>query len=388
MRVGVVHSFYQSGTPSGENVAVAQHVAALERAGIEVVLFARRTDEMQTSPFYGVTAAARVATGIDVRAPNDAIRVAELDVLHIHNLFPNFGTHWLAKIDTPIVSTVHNFRSVCANGLLLRDGRVCTDCLTKGSHSAVIHSCYRESRLASLPLAVATRGGAARNPLFRHSRQVILQSERALRTLEQAGLPPGKASLLPGFVERVHEHATGVPPAPRYAFVGRFSPEKGLGRLLASWPSSAPLDVIGSGDPTLVRSFSSDGRFTFLGEMEPARVRALLPQYTGLVFPGLCPEGAYPLVVREALEAGVPVAALEGSSAADLVSETSAGAVFGSDFAASLAAALERLEQGGEGLRIAARTVFEKSLTEEVWTSRLLTIYRDAINGRASRSRR
>ena len=54
--------------------------------------------------------------------PTEELRWFRPDVVHVHNLFPNFSTGWLARCPTPVVATLHNFRSVRANGLLFRSG--------------------------------------------------------------------------------------------------------------------------------------------------------------------------------------------------------------------------------------------------------------------------
>ena len=47
MKISVVHSYYSSATPSGENFMVDSQVAALTEAGHDVQLIALRTDDLQ-----------------------------------------------------------------------------------------------------------------------------------------------------------------------------------------------------------------------------------------------------------------------------------------------------------------------------------------------------
>ena len=69
MRIAVVHSYYSSREPSGENVVVDLQVEALRRAGHDVTLVARRTDDLRTSKAWYVTSAARVADPNPVVTP-------------------------------------------------------------------------------------------------------------------------------------------------------------------------------------------------------------------------------------------------------------------------------------------------------------------------------
>ncbi len=83
----MVHSFYSSAQPSGENTVVLNEVEALRRAGHEVALFAAHTDELEGEVFYKLRSGMRVATGYG-RNPLKAINEFSPDVVHVHNLFP------------------------------------------------------------------------------------------------------------------------------------------------------------------------------------------------------------------------------------------------------------------------------------------------------------
>lgn len=90
IRIAMVHSFYSSRQPSGENAVVRAEVNALRRAGYEVELFAAHTDELEGDLLYPVKAAWRVATGRG-RNPLKAIKDFSPDVVHVHNLLSNVG---------------------------------------------------------------------------------------------------------------------------------------------------------------------------------------------------------------------------------------------------------------------------------------------------------
>src|SRR6266702_8426604 len=93
-----------------------------------------------------------VATGFGADPTEDLRRFAP-DVVHVHNLLPNFGTRWLDRWPGPVVATLHNFRSMCPAGTLYRSGHVCTACPDGNPGAALRHACYRGSTLATLPLA-------------------------------------------------------------------------------------------------------------------------------------------------------------------------------------------------------------------------------------------
>jgi hypothetical protein len=62
--------------------------------------------------------------------------------------------HSAAKTTTATVMTLHNYRTVCAAAIPMRDGKPCTECLDRQSvNPALSYGCYRGSHLATLPLA-------------------------------------------------------------------------------------------------------------------------------------------------------------------------------------------------------------------------------------------
>ena len=79
-------------------------------------------------------------------------------MVHVHNTFPLFSPSVLRaayRLDLPVVATLHNFRLLCANAVLQRDGGPCESCIGKVPLAAVKHSCYRDSRVQTLPLATS-----------------------------------------------------------------------------------------------------------------------------------------------------------------------------------------------------------------------------------------
>src|SRR6185312_8246687 len=69
-------------------------------------------------------------------------------VSHVHNPVPLMSPsiYWEAsRHRIPVVQTLHNFRLLCAQGMLLRDGKVCEDCLGTLPWRGVLHRCYRQS---------------------------------------------------------------------------------------------------------------------------------------------------------------------------------------------------------------------------------------------------
>lgn len=387
LHVAIVHSFYGSESPSGENQAVLDQAQALRAAGHQVSMVAARTDDLRTSPLYTWRAGLTVTTG---RGRSPLVPLARLrpDIVHVHNLFPNFGRSWVEKWPGPIVSTLHNYRPLCAVGTLHRDGALCTRCPDGDRWSGVRLGCYRGSRVATLPVSWANRRGVAADPLLRRADRLVALCERSRDLYVRFGLPEQRIALVPNFAgfrdpRRPVEPAADEPDGTRshWLYVGRLSEEKGILQLLRSWPAGEALDVIGSGPlESAVRAFASD-TVRLIGGLPHGRLLERLPRYTGLVFPSVWPESAMPLVCQEALAAGVPVLALAGSAAGDSVRRDGTGAVFDAfdDMPRALALARDRFT----ALREHCRQVHAARYTARAWMTAVEVVYQEAIRSAA-----
>ncbi|GAA1106445.1 glycosyltransferase family 4 protein [Kitasatospora arboriphila] len=379
-RVALVHSFYGSAVPSGENRAVLDQARALERAGCEIFVVAARTDDLSRTPLYPLRAAATVATGSS-RSPLSELRRLAPDVVHVHNLFPNFGRSWLRQWPGPLVATLHNYRPLCAAATLYRDGTDCTRCPDGDRWAGLRHRCYRGSRTATLPLAWAGRRGPAADALLTRADRAVVLSPTALRTYAGAGVPAQRMELVPNFVAAGPRTGPGPGTARGpWGFAGRIGAEKGLLELIHRWPAHEPLEVVGDGPLRSACEAAAPVSVRFLGTLDHSALRQRMAGWCGLVFPGRCREGAAPLVCLEALAAGVPVLARAGTSAAAQTEADGTGAVFGDrdPLPAVLASAAERFPS----LRPHCRRVFTEQYSEQSWTERMLRVYRTAQEAR------
>lgn len=377
MRVAVVHSFYRSDAPSGENVVVIRQAKAFRDAGHEVLLVARHTDEEQKSHLYGLRSAVRVATGVGPD-PTSELRAFNPDVVHVHNLFPNFGERWLDSWEGPLVATLHNFRPICANALLYRDGRVCTLCPDGDRWASLRYGCYRDSRVATLPLAIHNAGGIGRNPLLRRADRIIALSERSHTAYVDAGGPAitAKMLIIPNGIE--DRSVSGRVTPRHWTFVGRLSAEKGIKEVIQSWPGSELLRVVGGGPLEAELRAMNKAGVTFEGRLRPDQVDEVLRSSWGLVFPSRWKEG-FPTVVAEASMHGIPVLARAGNSGADFVERSGSGLVYQSE--SDLPAMLDAVRDQYDDMCGASRQAYLTDLSLVAWLRRLEQMYKSIVTG-------
>ncbi len=373
VKVALIHNFHDGAVPSGEDATVSAEAAALERAGFEVRVIGCRNDDLASGPLSQVRAASTVITGIGV-SPQAELDSWRPDVIHVHNLFPFLGRRWLRHAGAPIVTTAHSFRAMCVNGYLFRDGKVCTRCMDGRVWSGVRFGCYRDSRAASIPSAIAARKGASADPLLSAASRVIVLSDRAQQVFLAAGVPEWKLRLDHHFIPDTLDPGPAVQPGDYWLFAGRLTPEKGIDQLMAEWPEGEPLRIIGDGPlrPSLEQAGAGKD-VRFLGHRSREEVMAEVRGAFGLVFPSRWYE-TFGLTYIEALAAGVPTLAFAPNVVADAVLRHGTGSVasWGS-LEAGLAAARGSFDQ----LRERCRQHFEDRYTEVAFLERRTALYEE-----------
>src|SRR4051794_15577628 len=158
MRVLVAHNRYRASSPSGENQLVAAEIDLLRAGGVDVVPLLTDSDDL-TGPLGALRGApGPIYSPSGVRGFKRLLAQTRPDVVHLHNVYPLISPYVVrvaARAGVPVVQTVHNYRHGCVNGLHLRDGHPCTDCLgTRLGLPAVRHGCYRDSRLQTVPMTI------------------------------------------------------------------------------------------------------------------------------------------------------------------------------------------------------------------------------------------
>ena len=385
MRVLSIHNHYrQSG---GEDAVFDDEARLLEDHGHRVIRFTAHNDDLDgVGP---VTLARRsVWNGRTHQLLRDVIIREQPDIVHVHNTLPIISPSCFSAahdLGVPVVHTLHNYRLLCPGVLLLRNGRVCNDCLGRRvPWPSIRHRCYRHSRAASATVASVVSVHRAVGPWTDRIDRYIAPTSFARRKFVEGGLPEGLISVKPHFVRG--ECSPGRGEAGAAVFVGRLSEEKGIRTLLSAWeqqPHQAELRIVGDGPlAPLVRSAA--GRHPgvrWLGARSRTDIGRLVGSASFLVFPSESYE-TFGRVIVEAFSVGTPVLSSDLGAGRELVDDGRTGRLFRAGDPVDLARLISWFLECPERvrpMRDSARAEFDAKYTAERNYELLTSIYRATI---------
>jgi glycosyltransferase involved in cell wall biosynthesis len=383
VRILQVHNKYRQ--RGGEDGVVASEAELLRRHGHQVL-------EHFTSNPNGMSAAASLAFApwnpASARLMRAAVHESAPDVAHVHNtwftLSPSvFGALHRSKI--PVVMTLHNYRLVCANALVFRDGKPCQDCVGHSPMPGVRHRCYRNSAVQSAAAAATISFNRARGTWV-NAVDLFIAPSRILRdTLVAGGLPAERFVVRPHAVSDAGQRTCAPSSSPTVLYVGRVSEEKGIDVLLEAWARAKPRDlellVVGDGPQREELERRSVEGVRFTDWLSKDEVRSLMLGARAFVFPSVSFE-SFGLTIVEAMSAGLPVIASAHGSPGEIVGEIGAEWLAAPGRADEWAERVANLDDAA-ALDVAgkrAREIYESQYDQERGIGSLLDAYQTAID--------
>jgi glycosyltransferase involved in cell wall biosynthesis len=267
------------------------------------------------------------------------------ELAHFHNTFPLLSPSVYSaarKAGVPVVQTLQNYRLACPVATLLRDGKVCEDCVGKAvAWPGVVHGCYRDSRAGTAVIAGMLAVHRAAGTWARKVDAYIALTEFGRGVLARGGLPAERVHVKPNCLSA--DPGEGVHRGGYALFVGRLHASKGIGTLLDAWRllgPGVPLKVVGTGPMDDAMRGAPPG-VEWLGFRDRETILGMMREASLLVVPSVWYEG-FPLTMAEAFATGLPVIASGIGAMADIVDDGRNGLLFEPGSAAALAGAVRR----------------------------------------------
>ena len=328
MRILACHNYYQQ--PGGEDQSFAGEAELLADHGHDVTRFTEHNDDIAAMGRWTVAKKTLWNRSVYERL-RETIRVARPDVMHCTNTFPLISpaAYYAAQREgVAVVQSLRNYRLLCPNSLFVRKGRVCQKCVGRSfAWPGVWHACYRDSYAASAVVSAMLGLHRLRGTWTRAVDRYFALTQFSRQQFIDAGFPADRVAVKPNFIDPDPGIGTG---GGRYAvFVGRLSPEKGIGTLLAAWremQETIELRIVGDGPLAAdVRAAAEqDPRIKWWGHVAAERVLEVVGEATALIVPSICFEG-FPRTIVEAFAKATPVIASRIGSMIELIDDGDTG---------------------------------------------------------------
>jgi glycosyltransferase involved in cell wall biosynthesis len=312
----------------------------------------------------------------------EAILARDFDVIHFHNisLVGGPGVLSLGRARTKLYS-LHEHWLLCPTHIFWKNRERACDRPT----------CFSCCLRSGIPPQVWRLGSLIARAL-EHVDLLLAPSEFTARKHRDAGISR-PIEILPLF-SRIDGGRANAPmrsARPRFLFVGRVTPPKGIRPLVEAFVQlpEYDLDVAGDGELRLPleHEFESARNICFLGCVTAAELPALYAAARATIVPSLAPE-TFGLVAVESFACSTPVLALEAGGCGEVVRASNAGVVC--EDMGTLVAAIHRLareprlaEEMGRRGRAAYESTYNETTHVRAYLDRV-----QALIGAAPRSAR
>ncbi|MEA2172838.1 MAG: hypothetical protein QOD00_430, partial [Blastocatellia bacterium] len=374
----------------GSEMMFRSTVSLLERAGHEVYVYERDNHEV-ANVAGGIRAAASGIYSLNAkREIARLIETAKPEVVHAHNLYPLVSPSILdacQRASIPVVMRLADFTLLCPTSHHFRNGAQCERCLGGREYHCVLTNC-RGNILMSAAYALRTMVARLRRCFLEKVELFAAPTNFVRQRFIAEGFPAERIVVLPNVVQVPDEAAS--PSSGEYAaYVGRLSPEKGLGVLLdAARMTKLPVRIAGDAFNASSISEGAPDNVQFIGRVGRGQLGEFLRRARFVVVPSLCFE-SFNLVCAEAMAHGLPVIASRIGGLAEIVNHMETGMLFNTGDAEELAQDMRRLWQETETVVKMGEAARRKAIAQyspEVHYSRLLKLYGAAIESCSRRT--
>lgn len=308
------------------------------------------------------------------------------NIVHVHNLFYKATPSVLKcakKYNIPVVMTLHNFRLICPNGLLLKNEKPCMECVNKSFPvNAVMSNCFQNSRSKTMALSASLFYHNKKHTWNNYVDKFLVLTPFAKQTILNSSLniSPNKVVVKPNSVDDFYFKPNHTK-RKDYVFIGRLSNEKGPHVAVEAFKTlpGIKLHIIGEGPLEDSIKKQASHNIIFHGIKDKEFVVKMLRSSKALIFPSICFEGL-PNTILEAYSTGTPVISSNIENISDIVENKITGLHFETNNSSSLKQKVQDFELcQNEDLYKNAREKYLENYTHKKNSLSLLKIYQNLI---------
>jgi glycosyltransferase involved in cell wall biosynthesis len=382
MKILLVHNHYQQ--YGGEDAVFEAETNLLRQKGhtVEQLTFQNVAlegvwDKIKTSftSLYNFNSVTKLKQAIASFKP---------DLIHVHNFWKEASPSIFfeaQKHKIPVVMTLHNYRLICSNALLMRENKPCELCVNQRFPlSGIKYGCFGNKLITAQTTAITgihKMLGTWQNKITHYICLTEFARQKFIHSSLQ--LKDNQISVKPNFVKDFGYNEANSREN-FFLFVGRLSEEKGIKTLLeACKNTSENIEIIGSGDfeKEIQTLCQTQPNIKFWSLKDKNFIIERLKRSQALLMPSVCYEGL-PTTILEAFSTGTPVIVSDIDNLNTIVTDGYNGIHFKTANSSSLKEKIEAFSSfpKKETLYQNARKTFEENYTEEVVYEKLMKIYK------------
>lgn len=383
MKILQIHNYYQFS--GGEDVVVKNEYELLKSFGHNLIQYFKYNSEIEKYSliqkgklFYETSFSKQT-----YREVLSLLKVEKPDVVHIHNTLPLISPSvYYACNDAgiPVVQTLHNYRLLCSNAYLFREGKVCEECIGKSLYNSVKYGCYRNSKVQTLALARIIEKNKKWGTWENKINKYIALTEFSKSKFIEGGISEEKIIVKPNFI--FNDPGVNYEEQNHFLFAGRLDVTKGIEVLLeARKHISKDILIFIAGDGKLRNKIINGFNENYLGHLNHNELISYIKSSIALIFPSIWYE-VMPMIIVEAFACGKPVIASKLGAMSELVEDGRTGLLFEPGNAEDLAEKIKWAYEHKDEMKqmgMNARREYEEKYTAEKNYKILIDIYKQAI---------
>lgn len=311
------------------------------------------------------------------------------DIVHINNFQRQLSASIIDAVkekNIPLIMTAHDLNSICPASIMLYNGEVCEDCITKGYTSCIKKKCIKNSMLKSV-LGYIEKKYYDLHKIFCKVDCIISPSEFNKNQLLKGKLKCNDITVIHNFVNETEK--TDYTLGDCAFYFGRLSKEKGILNLIEAINNIPGARLIIAGDgpereniQAYIKEHKLENRITLLGYLNQNDIRENIRKCRFVTVPSIWYENC-PYSILETMEIGKPIIGSKIGGIPELIQDGINGFTYEHNDVTKLTNILMKLFGNDETVKQFSKNskqIFIQNYSAEAYYNKLMTVYNKYIN--------
>lgn len=311
------------------------------------------------------------------------------DIVHINNFQRQLSASIIDAVkekNIPLIMTAHDLNPICPASIMLYNGEVCEDCITKGYTSCIKKKCIKNSMLKSM-LGYIEKKYYDLHKIFCKIDCIISPSEFNKNQLLKGKLKCNDITVIHNFVNETKK--TDYTLGDCAFYFGRLSREKGILNLVEAINNIPGARLIIAGDgpereniQAYIKEHKLENRITLLGYLNQNDIKENIRKCRFVTVPSIWYENC-PYSILETMEIGKPIIGSKIGGIPELIQDGINGFTYEHNDISELTNILMKMFGNDETVKQFSKNskqIFIQNYSAEAYYNELMTVYNKYIN--------